>query len=336
MSQHEKSLSEYQAFLKDKHDRLFNTPDEVVGSAVKEATGSSLIQKDRIIKGEAHEVYDIKTESGREVIIRISLEKEPKFEKEKWVIEQCAKIGVPVPEIVYLKNIELEDRPLAICIENKIPGKPFNELPELFTPDMASELSDLMKQSGEILSQINSISIDGFGELDKTGKGEFESISEVLLNDDCNEQEMLRVATNVDLDPNVILQALEILKKGAIEYQPIKSMLVHNDYSPKHILVDQGRITGILDFEIAEGGDPIREFARWEFFYGDSYPLEPFREGYANKAIFAHDFELKLHLWKVYLGIVNLHYYEDEKHPPGIKMTKEKLINDVLWYTSKS
>lgn len=330
----EPGTSDYQAFIKAKHERLFNTPPAIIDDAVRKATGSSPIGNERIIKGEANDVHAVKTEDGREIIIRISRsqEAESQFQKERWAIEQCAKAGVPVPRVLYLETLRYEGKPLSISVENRLPGVPLNELAE----DMdKKELAELFKKAGAVLSQIHSIKTNGFGELDKDGSGEYRSITGMFSKKELNEEGLLAAAHSASLDPRVIERAMQILQDYQSQYPPIPPRLIHNDFGPKHILVDKSELTGILDFEIAQGGDPIREFARWQFFYEHRYPLQPLEEGYGDKAIFESDFECRFFIWKLHTGLINLSYYVDEGNQSGIGLCKDRLPKDLRYFDGK-
>lgn len=100
----QKKQTDYQKYLSDIHAKLV-TPDEVLNTVIKEATGETLISKKKIIAGEANEVYDVLLSNDNNVIIRISRSEKPDFEQEKWAINECGNIGVPVPEILQVKHL---------------------------------------------------------------------------------------------------------------------------------------------------------------------------------------------------------------------------------------
>jgi aminoglycoside phosphotransferase (APT) family kinase protein len=329
MTDEQKTLSEYQQFIHAKHERLFNTPHEVIDQAVQKATGSSMAGKDRIVKGESNEVHAIKTDSGKEVIVRISHNEHPNFERERWAIEASAKVGVPVPDILLIDKAEHKGKSLAISIEAKLPGVALSELTGKISD---AEYSDFIRQAGKILSQIHSVKVGGFGDLDKNGKGKRQNIQEVLLDPEITEEQMLKIAAEVQLDQTVVTKAMEILKQGAASYPVIDPRLLHNDFGPKHFLIHEGKISGILDFENCEGGDPVQEFARWDFFGSNKPSWNTLKEGYEDQTLFEGDFEQRFRLWKVFLGVQHLEYYKKEENPSGIQLAKDRLTKDIQYW----
>lgn len=334
MSDNQPKAIDYQTFIKQKHERLFNTPNEIIEAAILKATGSTALERQRIIKGEVNEVHGVTTKDGQNVIIRIAHNDYAKqqFQKEKWALEQCGKIGVPVPTVLLLENLMDGDKHLSISVENKLSGISMNELSDLHKPDKKTELVALIKKAGQVLSQIHSVKINGFGDLDANGKGEENSIAGTLDSKYIQQDRMLEVATRTSLDSKVILRALEILTQERATYPSVEPKLVHGDYVPKHILVENGQIKGILDFENATGGDPVKDFAYWDFFASEKYPLEALKAGYTNKNLFDSDFERRLVLWKIYLGLTDLGYYDSEKNQGGINHCKRSLIADVTYF----
>ncbi len=329
MQNNDKPLSEYQLFVKDKHERLFNAPEEIINAAIEKATGSKIISKERIIKGEANEVHSVNTEDGQRVIIRISHGDEPAFEREQWAIERSVEAGVLAPYVLLVDQAYDGEKSLALSVETQLRGIPMNELDDLLNPENKDLLDDLLRQAGQVLSAINSVKVAGFGELDKEGKGIYATVQEALLNEYVAGSELFEILDKVGLDPAVSTKALDILKKGASTYPPIQPRLTHNDFGPKHLLIDNNKISGVIDFENADGGDPVKEFARWKFYFDDKYPLDTLMQGYSDKGIFSEDFEQRLQLWMIHWSLAGLHYYYKEKNTIGIKLAKRKLLECV-------
>ena len=107
---------------------------------------------------------------------------------------------------------------------------------------------------------------------------------------------------------------------------------MHNDIAPKHILVDGQNITGVIDFEMAIGGDPVLDLSRWHFFFKDSYDVGEIIKGYKNKDIFTKDFDARFNLWRIYLGISHLAFASQEGNQHDIAFSKEEIINDVNYF----
>ncbi len=318
------TTSEYRAFLTAKHKRLFNAPDSIIQAAIHKATGSTIITKNRLIKGESNEVHAIKTETGQEVVIRIHHQGDSAFESERWAIEQCRKVGVPVPDVLFVGDFDDNGKPLSICVESKIPGVSMGQL-----PTDSTTIPDLLREAGKILSKIHSIGIRGFGDLNKDGEGKDTSMAGVFMNEYFDQDALLSHTHDLEIDPALLSQALEILKAGADKYKGLPSQLTHNDFAPKHLLTMDNKITGVLDFENVGGGDPVRDFARWKFFFPETFPIKHLMEGYENSDLFGADYEERFNLWKLQVGLSGLRYYAEEQNPVGIKLSKNRLAEDI-------
>jgi aminoglycoside phosphotransferase (APT) family kinase protein len=328
---YEAGMSDYQSFLMAKHERLFKTPPAIIDEIVRKVTGSSPIEKQRIIKGEANEVHAIKIEGSREVIVRINRESEAesRFQKERRAIELVAKAGVAVPRVLLVESLQLEGKSLGISVEERLPGVSLDELAMRMSSE---ELAETLQRAGTLLSQIHSVKTEGFGELNKDGRGEHASIAGIFAEKNLNEQRLLAAPRSAYFDSNIVKRALHILREFQESNPPVAPHLLHGDFGPKHILIDGGQITGIIDFENACGGDPVQEFANWQFFYENRYPIEALKKGYRDKSVFGDDFERRFFVWKLVTGLVNLFYYLAEGNQSGINHCKKCIPKDISYF----
>ena len=319
--------SQYIVFKENKH-ASFESSEETINKIIGKID-SRIINKKRLTSGETNEVYSLKVEPENDLILRISRKEDSNFEGEKWVLEQCATKQLPVPQVLLVGEVEENGTPLKFSIETKLPGNPLGDL----LGDLSTEeLNHLMNQAGEMLSKINSIEVNGFGRIKADGSTEFNSAEEVLKNNYFSPEKMMQVADECSIDENVMTQALDILHDP--KYTNIfqqKPQLIHGDFTPANILVDNGNISGLIDFEFAEGGDPAREFANWDFFYKDSFPIQALSDGYTDTSIWNDNFALKYNIWKVYLCVANIVHYSKEKNESRLEQSKQNLV-DVVHY----
>lgn len=317
----QKEDTSYQKYLEDKH-LGFATPESLISSMVKKATGSEALSIEKLIQGEVNEVYDV-VAGGQNIIVRISRQGPENFETEETIIRIALQAGVPAPKVLLLESASTETEELTFCIEEKIEGKPLKEL--LKTLD-SETLKAILVQSGEILSRIHSLETDRFGPLDR--QVFYHSWTEYLFRKEENRREIIEYGAKVGLLPDVVDKAFSIQKQnlGVLEIQI--PYILHGDFSPKHILTNGKTVTGIIDFEDAKGGDPVRDIAWMNFFYEDSVNLDWFLEGY-DKNKTGKDFELKMRLLKLNLGLDLLDYYGSEGNISGLKFSKRKLEEEV-------
>ena len=311
--------TEYEAYRRQKHEKM-NAPEALIADAVEKATGSKIATTERIIAGESNEVYSVVTESGDEVIVRISHSGKDRFEKEKWAFKRCKEAGVPTPEMLYVGDAVVEEKRLGICVETKLPGIGLDQIEGLRDPENAERLSQLLFKVGETLADLHTIVVDGFGKLDGHWKGRFHSVPELIASDvGIGEATIVGMLADRPEDIALVHEAHAILVDEAKQYPYAEPRLIHNDPSPKHVLFEGDEISGLIDMEGAGGGDPLSELARWDLKYGKKYPLGPLLKGYASKdpKILEGEFDRKLNFWKIYKALTNLRYNLEAKKPPS-------------------
>jgi len=319
--------------LKAKYEHVFHSPEAVINATIQKAVGSSVVNKVQIKKGESNQVFAVELANGQEVIVRTSRRNKSRFYTERWAIEQCAKAGIPVPHILFVETIEHEGKPLNILIESKIQGTPLDELAMGKLSD--KELAELLRKTGAVLSKIHSITTSGFGDLDEGGNGKYELIGEMFSEKGLFRDHLIKTARAVHLDPGIVLQALSLLHEYSIRYPTLSPCLIHNDFTPRHVLVAGDNVSGILDFELAQGGDPVREFARWKYFFEDRFASRYLMEGYENRAVFGEDFEERINIWKLYTGLIHLDSFSYKRTaliPEWVERCKARLTEAVGYF----
>ncbi|MDO8507356.1 MAG: aminoglycoside phosphotransferase family protein [bacterium] len=321
--------NQYKAHLSRVHSRL-NAPDNLVKQVVREATGEEIVDKIRIIAGEINEVYDVTLGNGGNVVVRISRQKRPDFGQEEWAIKKCIEAGVPAPEVLLIKHVQNGEELLSFSVLRKITGVTLDTIVD--SKGWSSEqVKDYAVQAGEILAKMHSIKTDGFGDIDDTGKGKYKKYEDIFLKEVNNKEGYMQLAKDVSLDPKLIEKALDILASHRDIYGEVKvPHLTHGDFAPKHIMVNDGKVVGILDFGLVAGNSPVYDFVRWDFWFGESFPIDSVKEGYTNKDIFNDKSIQKLtSLMMVYLGLTNIYWYHMTSYDEGVDRIKNKLISEL-------
>lgn len=323
----------YQEFLEERHKK-FVTPDKVISSIVKKAVNSDISGKKRLVKGENSEVYDVSTGKGS-IILRISRSEHPSFETEEWAIRQCQALGLPVPKVLYVDQERVDGQSLSFSVETKLPGESLDDL--LRHGKLSKgQLSGVLRQAGELLARIHTIKIEGFGGIDKEGKGEFRSFADYMKDKIKKAKRLFEVAEKIKVNPGDISEAIKIIDSHRDFYGSVKeSVLLHNDYSPKHILVEGGRITGLIDFETVIAGSPLLEFTRWEYYFGEDYPLKLLLDGYSDKQIFDDKFGERISLFRLAFGLDIMNWYEVDNHELGLNHARIELKNDLEYFKNE-
>ncbi len=326
-SKPDQKKSVYQNYLEQKHSR-FNTPDLIIDSVVEAAVGLKPTSKEKVILGEVNEVYDIKVEGDNHYIVRISRSSNPRFLAEKWALDEVRKVEVSVPEVLLVTSQQVEEGNLTFCVETKLTGSPIKNIPLL----EKDKMKKLVIQAGSVLAKIHSVKPTGFGELAEDGQGKLTSWTQYINKIEDERQDILESATKINLNIEDVNKGFMLLKKNQYHFENMTPHLLHGDFSTKHILMDNDLITGIIDFESCKSGDPIWDFAWWSYFFGKDVPVEWIKEGYIEVHKLDPEFDRKLVLYRIRLGLSMIHYYESEGNISGIKHTKEKFLSDLEQY----
>lgn len=252
------------------------TPIQVVDEAIREATGSPPRRVKRLLVSYSNDVYEAIAEDGRELIVRVHAHGEPGyFGRERWALERCREAGIPVPIILSLIDDERDGTRRSIAVQTKLPGAPMDRANA--GNDLAPGVRGrLVEQAGALLRVVHSVGAVGFGVIDDAGTASCSSWSS--LTDRFDTRRLVDLADSVALDPDLVRAALERLRSGVSTHDAGPTCLLHGDFAPKHILVEDERVTGIIDFEFARSGYPAADLAFWH--YGGPETFEHLIAGY--------------------------------------------------------
>lgn len=313
----------YQLFLEEKHSK-FETSMEVIRLVVEKATSSVLIEKKRIIEGEINEVYDVTTKNLHNIIVRISRLESSSFEAEEKAMRLASIVGVPAPKVLLIEHITSGSEKLTFCIEEKIEGESLRALMDSLSKNI---LKSIIFEAGGLLSKINSVTIKGFGALNRTSM--YKNWEDYIFSLEERKERIVKAGKIIGVESDLINKAFRLLRENEKMFQLKEAKLLHGDFSPKHLLIKSNHIVGVIDFENAKGGDPVRDFAWINYFYSDAFPIDWLKEGYENKNLFDQNFDLKIKLYRLHLGLDLLDYYESENNKPGMNFTKDRFISEL-------
>jgi len=231
----------------------------------------------------------------------------------------------PVPEILLIKELRLASETVSVCVQNRISGDTLERGKIHYNDRDPEELKDYIRQGGELLSRIHSISTNGFGYLDKDGSGEIDSMPDLLKEYTNKPEKYVDLAEKVGLNDFKISDVLDDLDEAADSMGDVRPVLVHGDYNLKHFMADEGKITGIIDWGQAQGGTPLEDFAKWEYWFRD-LPLKWLQAGYTNKELFEEDFDRRLRIVMLKNGLDVLGWYAKTGYAEGIERAKKRLV----------
>ena len=205
----------------------------------------------------------------------------------------------------------------------KLPGQ------RLCDVDLADlEVRRVLGEVGAWLKELHSIPVQGFGYLDGSGVGKLATLNDWLAGSLTSAGHVFEEAgRSVGLDAATIRGWLGEIVDSFRAASP-RIGLIHNDLLANHILVDNGRLSGIIDFGEVAAEPAAIDFARWDFSEGKRFPVEWIQDGYRDASLFEgpHDRTYRA-LWLA-SGLWRMAWYYESGFPPGVIAGRDRLLSE--------
>ena len=278
---------------------MATTPRRVIDAVVRSVCGHEVDQLARLTAGGMNETYRVELAAAGSVVARIARQPVPWFTDEAHIMAQARAVGVPTAEVLGVEHVEHDGELLSFSIQRILPGRSLDELAGELPP---ADLERLVMDGGELLARVHSLVPD------RGVRHELQPPDEHSLarGERIVEQTLGPSATSV-VERGAAFLRRELVALPA----PSGAVLVHSDWLPKHLLIDDGAIVGVIDWERAGPAAPACDLARWEVSAGDGLHdrSDLLRRGYARVAdpdaadagwvaAFAIDWALEVLGWK--------------------------------------
>ena len=227
---------------------------------VKDLFGDKAQKLEILASGEWSKAYSFLLD-GEKMVIRFGAYRQD-FEKDR-VFSTYSSENLPVPKVLEVGETESG----FFAVSKWVPGKPLDELNgleiQLVLPELFDALYELQKLDHRITQ--------GVGLWRPDGKGP--SWGEELLSVTEPRERLAGWRERLDASPREArifdagAERLRQLAPRLSEYRGI----VHNDLLNRNVLVDAGRLTGVIDWGNAFYGDPLYDIA-WFLYWWPWYP----------------------------------------------------------------
>lgn len=230
-------------------------PEEPVIEAVLGAVRSSGLGEpasvSRLPQGMSNAVFEVGLGDGRRVVARASLSGTKRYSLEQGLMERVRSAGVPCPEVCAVVAGEGYD----VMLLEHVAGARLSELPEA---------ASMAAACGEVLAAVHEVAVAGFGNIEPTGRGVSDSLEQWFVDD--FEPRFRAASAVVDSDARAVIEQIwsELDAARPLLRQSAGS-LAHGDFSPANLLVDRGRVAGLVDWESAKAGPPGFDFGWWDW-----------------------------------------------------------------------
>ncbi len=273
-------------------------------------------------KGLVNRTFDIKIRNpDKNLVLRIFPKDPWKADKEEFLYNLIAKkTDVPVPKI-YLIDKSKKIMPYSYLVLSKIEGDSVDKEYE------KSKDKKLFIKAGEILAKIHSIKFKRFGWIlgDKISPA-FKTWPEFLDYDVNEKLKKIRKANIIaKSDVYECKRRIDILE-SLVEIKD-KPCLLHKDYHFSHIIADNNKIGGIIDFEWAIAGHNELDLFKSEQWMFDKLPelKHYFFKGYKKFGNISKEYEQRKKLYEIILLISSIVFSYEMKHKNWLDYNMKKM-----------
>src|SRR5438046_4376223 len=252
---------------------MATTPRQVIDSVVGSVCGHEVEQLVRLTGGGMNETYRVELAGAGSVVVRIARQSVPWFTDEEHIMARARAVGVPTAEVLGVEHVEHDGELLSFSIQRLLAGRSLDELAGELP---AVDLERLVMDGGELLARVHSVVPD------RGIRHELEPPDERFV------ARVVRVA-HQELGPAaaaVVERGADLLREEMMTRAAPRLSLAHGDWLPKHLLIDDGAIVSVIDWEFAGPASPAFDLARWEVSAGDGLHdrSDLLRRGYARVA----------------------------------------------------
>lgn len=231
------------------------TPRQVIESVVRSVCGHDVEQLVRLTSGGLNEAYRVELTGAGSVVARIARQPTPWFTDEAHIMAQARAVGVPTAEVLGVEHVEHDDELLSFSIQRLLPGRSLDELASELPP---ADLERLVMDGGELLARVHGLAPD-------------RGVRHEIQPPDAHSLARGERIVEQTLGPSaasIIERGAEFLRHERAARPAPSLVLTHGDWTPKHLLIDDRVIVGVIDWEFAGPASLAYDFAMWEVSAG--------------------------------------------------------------------
>ena len=262
------------------------------------------------------------TGEPQDFIIRFNPPMTINFEKEAYAYDKFASPIIPIPRVIQLGRLEN----IFFAITEKISGRNLLQIPR---PEYLALIPKLV----QVLDAIHRISIG-----DVPGYGIFDGMGTALTST-CKEHLELIQKEEAEGDFmgrwHVLFQN-SFLEKELFEsyffkmmdlskYCPEERWLVHGDYGFGNILVQDGRVTAVLDWMDAQYGDFLYDVAWLDFWSPLDHWYEWFQQHYLRTERIVPYYKERILCWQYSITLNAMKFYAKAGSKESYQFVKDRI-----------
>ncbi|MDO7907459.1 aminoglycoside phosphotransferase family protein [Paenibacillus sp. JX-17] len=303
--------------------------NEIVHTALNHSVRSAV----ELADGWANNAYSIELDTGERVVLKIAPPADVRLMRyeqhimkaEVAALERAGELkGMPVPKVL-IHDDTFSLAPAEYFMMEYVEGTPYNKA----KPHLSKSEQDVIEeQIGQLNRLLNAVEGTRFGTFLESGQQKdtwreaFTLMIENVLQDGRD------AGVELPVDDEVIEQEIQRRLPYLDEVQV--PQLVHWDLWDGNIFVQNGQVTGLIDFERTIWGDPLIEY-----YFGKFAGSDAFLKGYGRPVLTKSEQQRRA-LYNLYLDLIlviesTYRGYTDQNH---VSWTYENLKQGVAFLTA--
>jgi aminoglycoside phosphotransferase len=228
---------------------------ELVSRIVSEKLSERTVSVERFTTGSQHFVFDVETESGRKIVVRISRPEHRHLTQSSIFWNELLRPkGVPMPKI--LAADAAADFPFLIL--ERLPGKDlwqvYADLSKAEKKALAGEMARLQTIAAA-LPKANSFGYLETYETDSGCRTWFDIFLKFL------DRSRQRIKQNGLFEPEIVDRVERAARKYENYFARIEPVAFFDDITTKNVIVNRGKLSGIVDVDWMCFGDSLKTIA---------------------------------------------------------------------------
>jgi len=208
--------------------------------------------------GLAHYVYDVTTDQGAQVVVRLTRRAHAEaFRGAVAWSERLRSVGVPLPRLLFSDPAGASNG-FPVLIMERLPGSDLGLVYRSLSADAKRELAARLV---DIQQRVASLPAGrGFGYGQREDDPRLVPTWQAVLDQHLDRSRERLVAAGL-VDPAIVDRVAARLRTDAATITQVSPVCFLDDTTTKNVLVHQGQLSGIVDVDSVCYGDPLRTVA---------------------------------------------------------------------------
>ncbi len=253
---------------------------------------------ERATEGVSTRVYRLR-HGGDTYYLRVLPEAGASLAPEALVHRLLRERGARVPDVLCVEDCSPELQS-STMVTTEVPGGPAQDC-------RGEELDGVLRAAGRDLAIANSLPVQGFGWIRRSGSELSRLEGELPVWRDLVQEHtagLALVAAEKLLAPHEVELVEETVRVFGARFDVAHARLAHGDLDLTHIYHENGRYTGIIDWGEIRGADPFYDLAHLRIENGDALPA--LLAGYDTLSPLPADGQQRLQFSSLYVAVGRL------------------------------